>query len=94
MLHEKLERNLNNDKVFTAEESAKDKEAKAPGTGIEVAETITETTVEPATQKPEKNASPNILPVYQLTIEQISNGSIDPMIGMGDVRPETFMSEK
>lgn len=94
MLHEKLERNLNNDKVFTAEESAKDKEAKAPGTGIEVAEPITETTAEPATQKPEKNAFPNILPVYQLTIEQISNGSIDPMIGMGDVRPETFMSEK
>jgi exodeoxyribonuclease V alpha subunit len=94
MLHEKLERNLNNDKVFTAEEPAESKETKAPGAGNEAAVSITETTTESATQKPENKESPKIIPVYHLTIGQISDGSIDPMIGMENITPETFMNEK
>ena len=94
MLHEKLERNLNNDKVFTAEEPAESKETKALGAGNEVAVSITETTTVSATQKPENKESPKIIPVYHLTIGQISDGSIDPMIGMENITPETFMNEK
>jgi len=86
LLHEKLERNLKSDKVFT--------------TGVVEGEEITQspsavTSVMGKNLPDEQASAPekvSVSPIsYNLTIEQVMTGDIDPMIGMENITPESFM---
>lgn len=86
LLHEKLERNLKSDTVFT--------------TGMVEGEETTEqpravTSVMGKPLPDEQASAPEKMSVspisYNLTIEHVMAGNIDPMIGMENITPESFM---